>query len=278
MSIETGIASKKRVIAVQYASSAYRENVDKLLADLSTYGLVDDAVVFSASAAEPLQNAHSTVSMPAEKDCNSKQKNFILDWIKGQSFTGFLHIIEQDVQLLASPIDYINKIEHTMDVLDYSVLFSTVTDPCNYLFNKFCQRLAIDIDDEQIQEHLKLPSKIGFTSHANTSWTIHNFADSDVPLKFNESFSIGMFMIIEFLARRRNLKKDGQLFFMNQYLSILEEKGVYSLIDKKDDAIDPKKMQEEDGLFKSMNIDYSPDNNIDAILEAFYAKLQQKMA
>lgn len=54
MSIETSIASKKRVIAVQYASSAYRENVDKLLADLSTYGLADDVVVFSAGLVEPL--------------------------------------------------------------------------------------------------------------------------------------------------------------------------------------------------------------------------------
>lgn len=36
-------------------------------------------------------------------------------------------------------------------------------------------------------------------------------------------------------------------------------------------------MQEENELFKSLNIDYAPDNNIDIVLDAFYKKLKSKV-
>jgi len=62
---------------------------------------------------------------------------------------------------------------------------------------------------------------------------------------------------------------------MNQYLSIPSEIGVFTTIDNGSGNIDPKKMQEEDTIFKAMNIDYSPDNNIDKILEEFYALLKK---
>lgn len=44
------------------------------------------------------------------------------------------------------------------------------------------------------------------------------------------------------------------------------------------EQIDSAKMQEEDALFKSMNVDYAPDNNLDIVLDAFYAKIKEKMA
>jgi len=36
-------------------------------------------------------------------------------------------------------------------------------------------------------------------------------------------------------------------------------------------------MQKENELFKSLNIDYAPDNNIDLVLDAFYKKLKSKV-
>ena len=36
-------------------------------------------------------------------------------------------------------------------------------------------------------------------------------------------------------------------------------------------------MQEEDKTFKSMNINYAPDNSIDKILEMTYEKLKSKV-
>lgn len=62
-----------------------------------------------------------------------------------------------------------------MDVFDYSIHFSTVADPCNYVFSKFNPRLSLDIDDDGIKARLSLPSTVSFTSHSNTCWLIYNF-------------------------------------------------------------------------------------------------------
>jgi len=35
-------------------------------------------------------------------------------------------------------------------------------------------------------------------------------------------------------------------------------------------------MQEEDKIFKSMNVNYAPDNNIDKVLEILYSRLREK--
>lgn len=191
-----------------------------------------------------------------------------------------MHIIEGSSKLLRDPTQYINEIEHTMSVLGYSIHFSTSTDPCNYLFKKFCPRLTVGIDDESIKASTGLPDALSFTSHANTVWTIYDYGEggSDVPQQYNENFSIAMFMIIEYLARRRTKKKPGQLFYMNQYLSIPSELGVFAAVESRANGIDSGKMQEEDALFKSMKIDYSPDNNIDRVLEDLYSILKQHKA
>lgn len=53
-------------------------------------------------------------------------------------------------------------------------------------------------------------------------------------------------------------------------MSISDEIGTFHAIDIDGSSIDPKKMQEEDALFKSMKIDYAPDNNLDIVLDMFY--------
>ena len=107
-------------------------------------------------------------------------------------------------------------VEHTMDVLDYSIYFSTVTDGCNYVYKKFNPRLTITMDDDATKSKLHLPSTISFTSHSNTCWTIYDFNKMPSgPQHYEEKFSIAMYYIIEYLARRRATKKDGQLYFMN---------------------------------------------------------------
>jgi len=62
-----------------------------------------------------------------------------------------------------------------MDIFDYSIYFSTVTDPCNYIFKKFNPRLTLDIDDDSIRSKLNLPNSVSFTSHSNTCWLIYDF-------------------------------------------------------------------------------------------------------
>ena len=54
-------------------------------------------------------------------------------------------------------------------------------------------------------------------------------------------------------------------------MSIVDEIGAFTIDDALDkSSIDPKVMEEEDKLFKSMNIDFSPDNNLDIVLDTFY--------
>jgi len=44
---------------------------------------------------------------------------------------------------------------------------------------------------------------------------------------FSEDFTVAMYYIVELLARRRRLKKPDQPFFMNQYLTVDSEDGVF---------------------------------------------------
>ena len=64
---------------------------------------------------------------------------------------------------------------------------------------------------------------------------------------------------------------------MNQYLSIKEEIGVYGSIDDPTNKISNDELKNEDAIFKSMNINYTPDNSIDIVLDALYAKILQKL-
>ena len=60
-------------------------------------------------------------------------------------------------------------------------------------------------------------------------------------------------------------------------MSISDEVCGYSIVNEEKKGDDAKKMQEENALFKSLNIDYAPDNNIDIVLDAFYKKLKSKI-
>ncbi len=55
-----------------------------------------------------------------------------------------------------------------------------------------------------------------------------------------------------------------------------EYKTFRTLPDAKKEKNDPKVMQEEDAVFKSMNLNYAPDNAIDPILETLWDKISSK--
>ena len=273
-----------RMIAIQWINENAIDNVLKLVKDFNAYGFEDNIILFGAKdvpafvepQAEGLKYAY--VQVPYEKDEIPKIKNFILSYFEQQEkYDGFLHMLEDNIVLDKNPLDYIENLAHTMSVLDYGIYFSTITDPCNYVFNKFSPRLTISIDDESIQNKLHLPKSLSFTSHSNTAWVSYDFSKVENIQKYDEKFTIAMFYIIEYLARRKATKKANQLYFMNQYLSISNEIGVFHTIDIDKNQLDPKKMQEEDALFKSMNIDYAPDNNIDVILDSLYDKIKEKI-
>ena len=274
----------KRIIAIEWTKENAKDNVAKLLDSFGSKDVFCTVQLFMLDSLPQFKDGeikgnYETIAFPKEIDSIPKRKNFMFDYAKSKGFNGFMHIVEDCIALDRDPMQYIEKIEKTMDVLDYNVHFSTVTDPCNYIFKKFNPRLTLDIDDENIKTRLGLPDRISFTSHSNICWTIFNFnkLGDDIP-KFDEKFTIAMYVIIEYLARRRAQKKEGQLYFMNQYLSISDEIGSFHQIDVGPENIDQQKMKEEDGIFKQMKVEFAPDNNLDAVLDAFYQKVKEKLA
>jgi hypothetical protein len=75
------------------------------------------------------------------------------------------------------------------------------------------------------------------------------------------------------------LKKDGQLFFMNMYMTVDSEHGAFAM--SKDsmakDKFTPEELKAEDSKFAAMKIDYKPDNNIDVVLESVLKKIRGKL-
>ena len=204
------IASLKRVIAIHVGDKYSQDMADAAVN--SALSMTDDVViVFAPSSIKKIDRIDSSrwMSFPLEADNIPKQKNFIIKHFENAGFKGFLHIIEPCARFNNSTKSYMSKLEATMNVLDYDVHLSTTTDRCNYVFNKFCPRLTLDIDDESMKSQLGLPDKLYFTSHSNVSCLTMNlgaFKDGNVPM-FDERFSIGMFFIIEFLAKRRLSKR-----------------------------------------------------------------------
>ena len=271
----------KRVIFFELIDKKHADNVKKQIDFLISQEVSKDAMKVFCYGDDEVDSIDfagvEKLFVPKMCDNTAKFKNFVLMAIKQAGFKGFAYVASDSLEFLKNPNDYMTALENTMIALDYDIHFSTTTDQCNYVFSKFNPRLVIDVDDEDVKQKMHLPDKIFFTSHSNTEFITYNmgaFEVDNVP-KFDERFSIAMYMIIEFIARKKATKKPGQLYFMNQYLAIGDEIGVYDNI-KSDASQNPENFKAEDAIFKSMNIDYAPDNNIDVVLDAFYAKVKDK--
>ena len=272
----------KRAIVILHNNENTDENVHELVKTFLDNSCADFVFVCTKDPTEKFNITNGTqicqnLHWPSECDNIPKIRNWINNFFKTQNFKGMLHVLEDTTKLLKIPTGFIVDLEHMMKTLDYDVWFSTICDRCNYVYNKYNPRLSIALDKPEFDK-LNLGKKILFTSHSNTQWITYNFETiSDDLLKFNENFSIAMYYIIEFLARRRNTKNNKQLYYMNQYLTVESEYKVFESINKNEQADDQNILREEDAKFKSMNIDIHPDNNIDMVLEAIYNKFKEKI-
>ena len=272
----------KRLFAIDISNNQNYQHVLSIIEKFrNIYNITDRIYVFGKNINDTsmlTQYNAEYIEVPSACDNISKTKNYILSKFEIEKFDGIVHLIEDNVEFFNNPITFINIVENTMRVLDYDIYFSTTTDICNYIYNKFNPRITLDIDDENMLKH-GISKSISFTSHSNIAYTIWNFdaLHQNVP-KFDERFSIAMYIIIEFLARRRALKRADQLYFMNQYLSIGEEQKVFGTIGEDNHKLDQNLMQKEDAIFKSLNINYNPDNSIDLVLDSLYSKLITKIA
>jgi hypothetical protein len=174
------------------------------------------------------------VTIPVKyRNSESKIKNFITKYFFNINFNGFLHVIEDSVEIFNDPTVFISEIEVMMTKLHINSWFNTITDKCNFNFNIYNPRFSITIDEPEYKQ--KYDKTINWTSHANTSWVCYNFENSNYSdFEFDERFRIPMFYIIKFLADRRNNKKANEMYYMNFYPSINEEKNVFRLSNVED--------------------------------------------
>lgn len=277
----------KRIIAIIHTQNDMSENVSKVAKMIIDNDCAEQIYVFTKESKIQFDfdivdktAGCMNVCLPETCDNNPKIRNWINSYFKTNNFDGFLHVIEDSTDLLKVPTKFMNDLEHMMTTLDYNIWFSTICDPCNFIYSKYNPRLAITLDKVEYFK-LELGTKLFFTSHSNTQWITYDFSRvSEDLLKFDEDFSVAMFYIIEFLARRRNTKRENQLYFMNQYLTVESEYGTFKHIASKnteDKSTEASNMQKEDQIFKTKQVKYEPDNNIDMVLETVYKKLNEKL-
>ena len=167
-----------------------------------------------------------------------------------------------------------------MREFDYPLWFSTVTDPCNYVYGKYNPRFIM-VNDLPAMREAGVKYGLAVTSHSNTLWMAYDMAALSGQKNieyFCEDFDVPMFYIIELLARRRENRHPGQLFFMNQYLTVSSEHGIFKQAPDLP-ALKPTTrqiMQEEDEKFKAMNVKYEPDYSMDAVIDAITEKIMAK--
>lgn len=204
-----------------------------------------------------------------------KLRNFIMKDILDEKTGGFVHVLEDSVLILKSPQDFLEKIEHMMLVFDLKSWFDTSCDICNFVYQKYNPRLYITIDDEEARR--RYDQTIAWCSNANTIWTCYNMDSCQFEdVRLDERFRCAMYYIIEFLARRRNTKKPGQLDYMNYYPSVPEELGVFKNVETKEEKpLTSKEVEDEGKIFQESKIDVHPDMSVDQLMEDMYSAIMK---
>lgn len=238
-------------------------------------GACGEVVVFSG---DPDVDAGCRVeAFPTDSKLETARRNAVLKKYDEEGFDGVLHVVSDQVQVLKEPGKFMDDLDAMMRRLDYPLWLSTVTDSMNYVYGRYNPRFLLRNDSGPMKAAGD-GYGIAATSHSNTAWMAYDMkalrGQRDIML-FSEEFTVPMFYIVELLARRRANRRPGQLFFMNQYLTVDSERGAFrAASDGFGDPPAPQKtMAEEDAKFKSMNMDFKPDYSVDAVLDALAEKL-----
>lgn len=262
-----------------------RNTVDILMANSAC----SDITVFSEKDFPEFNRAHENAKCENARfpecdkpDLETSKRNAILRKYESEGFDGILHVVSDGISLLKDPSVFMDDLESMMTRFDYPVWLATVTDPCNYVYGKYVPRLVLRNDMPELAGK-GIRYGIAVTSHSNTAWMAYDLkalsGQKDIEY-FCEEFTVPMFYIIEFLARRRERKTGKQLFFMNQYLTVDSEYGVFKLASDlpqlKPDL--PETMQSEDAKFKAMNVRYQPDADTNRVIDAIIEAVMEKTA
>lgn len=241
--------------------------------------LNDELYVFQLK--ESSFNTHSntkSIIIPSEyTDSESKIKNYVTKFFFDEKFNGFLHVIEDTVEILKDPTIFIDEIEGMMIKLELKSWFNTITDKLNYTFNIYNPRFSVAIDEPTVSSVYN--KTIYWTSHANTSWICYNYSNSEFKdFEFDEKFKIPLYYIIKFLAERRNNKKTGELNYMNFYPTIYEEQGIFKTVKTDEFKVFSKEDHNiESKIFNELNVNYKADFNVEPIMDDLYEILKKKI-
>lgn len=145
---------EKRVFIVLDNDPKLTQVASKLASDLVRFRGEDSIAVAKpeSRAGEAIPDKTQLAAWPASLKNDSEIRNW-LNSLEIAKSARWLHVVKGSTELLRDPSEFITQLEKTMDVLDYSFWLSTVCDPCNYLYSKFCPREIIDVDDPK---HAKL--------------------------------------------------------------------------------------------------------------------------
>ena len=217
------------------------------------------------------------IEIPAGSDTIAKMHNFIVKDQHAKGFDGMLHVVEDAVSIEKDLTRFICDLRSMMLTIGMDVWLNTVCDGMNYVYSKYNPRMVVEFDDPKWQV-------FGFdgmvyTSHSNAAWIVYNMAKySETAFLFDEQFSARMFMIIEFLARRKTLNAGkNSLCLMNMYPTVKSENGTFKMCTSYNEDVPADVMKEENERFTAMNLNIAPDNLIDNVLESMYNIFEEKL-
>lgn len=270
-----------RKIAILHTNDDHLKT-EKLIQSLMTYKCTDEIYVFTKNTWSDIEQwSYDKCKIKnivfENEDTEPKQRNAINRYFRSIEFSDILHVVSDSISLKKDPTVFLSQLETMMKTLDYSVWLNTYTDKCNFVYNKYIPRVAVALDKPELGQ-LGIGSKLIYTSHSNVNWMAYDFAKiSDDLLRFDEDFVVPMYFIIEFLSRRRNTKSATDLYFMNQYVTVESEAGVFECDDSSSSQFSPETMKNDDAKFKAKNVNHQPDNNLDNVFELTYTKLNSKL-
>ena len=247
------------------------ENIVKMLPKGSR------TVVFCA----PTDNADygegtEKVFFPEDIDINTtRARNWIIEWARKNIGKGYLHVIEDAVKIDKDPAKMVADVEKLMDIFSLDTWFNTFLDPMNFVFSKYNPIFSLKMDEEGYKDIFD--GSISYCTNANTCWIAYNLESCPGNLAFDERFSVPMYFIVEFMARRRNSKVPGSINYMNAYPTVSSEIEVLSLLPVKEKKVSKEEFMENHKLFSSLNVQKDPDIDVEKILMDTVAVLRGKV-
>lgn len=203
----------------------------------------------------------------------TKLRNLLVRRLVEEGVNGKLHVVEDLVEITSDPMPFLDAIEDMMDVLHLKSWFNTSCDRCNFVYSKYNPRMYISVDEPEAAK--RYHRRVAWCSNANTAWICYDLDRASLEdIRFEERLNFPMYYIIEFLARRRNTKAQGQLDYMNYYPSVDEELGVFRYSDFKQVREFTKEEIDADGkTFQEMAVDNRPDQSVDVVIEDMRAAI-----